>query len=426
MSLSYPDAVKFLYGLRIFGANFGLTSPAALAARVGNPEQHLRFVHVAGTNGKGSTCAMLESIYRAAGLRVGLFTSPHLVSFCERIQVNRRPISEAEVVALVERLQPLMNASAPDHPTFFEVVMVMALLHFAAERCDLVIWETGLGGRLDATNIVTPLACVLTTIDFDHEKWLGHTLAEIAHEKAGIIKRGVPVIAAEGPEEVARVIEHVAMEQQAPLTLVSALDADRLSADGLQVSLSGDHQRLNSALAVSVVRALSQRIPVSRQALHDGLKQVIWPGRLQMIRPRPEQQILLDGAHNPSGAQTLRVALEQNFPGQKTFVLGLLSDKDCAGICRILAPLAARILTTPVDSERSASPVEVAALCRRFAPSADITSCSTLAEAWRLAASDPFIVVTGSLHFLGEVMEMLAPPAHQGERGLNEWVNPRF
>src|SRR5690348_5589553 len=191
--MTYAEAIQFLYSLQLFGANFGLETPRKLAALAGNPQEKLRFIHVAGTNGKGSTCAMLESIYRAAGLRVGLFTSPHLVSFRERIQVNRQLIGEADVVRLVEEMQPWFEEFPKGHhPTFFEAVTVMALRYFGEKKCDLVIWETGMGGRLDATNIVTPLASVITNISFDHQQWLGDTLAKIAGEKAGIIKPGVP------------------------------------------------------------------------------------------------------------------------------------------------------------------------------------------------------------------------------------------
>src|SRR6266487_3702447 len=198
--MTYPEAIQFLYGLRWFGLKLGLENTFKLAALAGNPQDRLRFIHVAGTNGKGSTCAMLESICRAAGLRTGLFTSPHLVSFAERIQVDRQPISQQEVVRLVEELRPLLKTfPSLAHPTFFEVVTIMALRYFAEAQCDIVIWETGLGGRLDATNIVTPLASVITSIALDHEKWLGSTLREIAREKAGIIKPGVPVITSAAP-----------------------------------------------------------------------------------------------------------------------------------------------------------------------------------------------------------------------------------
>ena len=220
--MTYAEAIQFLYGLRLFGAKFGLENTLKLAALAGQPQDRLRFIHVAGTNGKGSTCAMLESIYRTAGLRTGLFTSPHLVSFRERIQVNRRLISEQDVVRLVGEIQTLQSSAgvppaSVSHPdktsrrdacaTFFEVVTVMALKFFAEQKCDLVIWETGLGGRLDATNIVTPLASVITNIALDHEQWLGDTLAKIAAEKAGIIKPGVPVITAADEPEALVVIE---------------------------------------------------------------------------------------------------------------------------------------------------------------------------------------------------------------------------
>ena len=220
--MTYAEAVQFLYDLQMFGAKFGLENTFKLAALAGNPQEKLRFIHVAGTNGKGSTCAMLESIYRAAGLRVGLFTSPHLVSFAERIQVNRQLISESEIVRLVSEIQPLLKQFPADMPpTFFEFVTVMALKYFAEQNCDLVIWETGMGGRLDATNIVTPLASVITNVDLDHQKWLGNTLAEIAAEKAGIIKPGIPVITAANEPEALDVIAKTAREKNSPLTQIS-------------------------------------------------------------------------------------------------------------------------------------------------------------------------------------------------------------
>src|SRR3984957_15077910 len=220
--MTYPEAIQFLYGLQMFGANFGLENTFRLAALAGNPQEKLRFIHVAGTNGKGSTCAMLESIYRAAGLRTGLFTSPHLVSFRERIQVNRQLIPESELVRLVEKIQPLLKQfPADNHLTLFEVVTVMALKFFAEQKCDLVIWETGLGGRLDATNIVTPLASVITNIAFDHQQWLGDTLEKIAAEKAGIIKPKIPIVTATEEPSALDVIEKTAKEKNAPLTKIN-------------------------------------------------------------------------------------------------------------------------------------------------------------------------------------------------------------
>jgi dihydrofolate synthase/folylpolyglutamate synthase len=440
--MTYADAIRFLYSLRWFGAKFGLENTFKLAALAGNPQDRLRFIHVAGTNGKGSTCAMLESIYRAAGLRVGLFTSPHLVSFRERLQVNRRLISEGDVVRLVEGLQPLFKQFSTDHhPTFFEVITVMALKYFAEQKCDLVIWETGLGGRLDATNIVTPLASVITNIAFDHQQWLGDTLEKIAAEKAGIIKPGVPVITATDAPEVRAVIEQAAREKNATLTFVPAGDivrshvpllagrpprADRLKAE-LQtdkaLSLLGDHQQLNAALALATVEVLQKAIPVSDAAIRTGLGTVQWPGRMQLITRPSGQKILLDGAHNVAGVQALRRTLEKQFGGTRpTLVLGVLQDKDWRHICEALAPLAVRIVTVPVASERTANAPELAAACRAANPAAEIFACDSPAAALEKVASDDFVVVTGSLYLVGEALELLGrSPVPGGERGLNEW-----
>jgi dihydrofolate synthase/folylpolyglutamate synthase len=446
----YAEAVKFLYGLRLFGAKFGLENTFQLAVLAGNPQDQLRFIHVAGTNGKGSTCAMLESIYRAAGLRVGLFTSPHLVSFRERIQVNRQLISEEGVVRLVEELQPwLKRFSAHHHPTFFEVVTIMALKFFAEQKCDLVIWETGLGGRLDATNIVTPLASIITNIQFDHQQWLGDTLGKIAAEKAGIIKPGVPVITAEDEPEALAVIEKTAREKNAPLNNVISAEKKlaTLFRDAATLPLLGEHQKLNAALALATVETLQDKIPVNAAAIHTGLETVNWPGRLQLVARPSGQQILLDGAHNVASAKVLREALSGGTPKRElqragsdqpslgsfsaagtgvprklALVLGVLQDKDWPHICETLAPAALRIFTVPVASERTADAGELAAACRAANPAAEITVCDSLRRALELAAGDCFVVVTGSLYLVGEALQQLGlSPATGDERALNEW-----
>jgi dihydrofolate synthase/folylpolyglutamate synthase len=430
--MNYSEAIQYLYGLRLFGAKFGLENTFQLAALAGNPQARLRFIHVAGTNGKGSTCAMLESIYRAAGFRVGLFTSPHLVSFRERIQVNRQLVSEADVVRLVEALQPwLKQFPADHHPTFFEVVTVMALNFFAEQKCDLVIWETGLGGRLDATNIVTPLASVITNIQFDHQQWLGDTLEKIAAEKAGIIKPGVPVITAADEPEALAVIEKTAREKNAPLinvgqasSLSPSQETKKLETGKMPVlPLPGEHQKLNAALALATVETLQRKIPVSAAAIRTGLETVQWPGRLQLVQTESGQAILLDGAHNVAGAKALLSALEKNFTAaRRTLILGVLQDKDWRHICETLAPMAGRIFTVPVASERTADARELAVACRAANPAAEIAACDSLRRALDLAASDRFVVVTGSLYLVGEALELLGlSPATGDERALNEW-----
>src|ERR1700722_13580736 len=350
--MTYPEAIQFLYGLRLFGAKFGLENTFKLAELAGNPQNKLRFIHVAGTNGKGSTCAMLESIYRTAGLGGGFFPSPHLVSFGERIQVNREPISEADIGGLVEEMKSLL-AMFPDdnHPTFFEVVTVMALRYFAERKCDLVVWEAGLGGRLDATNIVTPLVSVITNIQFDHQAWLGDTLARIAGEKAGIIKPRVPVITAVDDPAAFRILFETARQNESPFSLITWTQAEYPPLHGLALPLLGEHQRVNAAVAVHAVKAARKEFPVSDETIRAGLQNVQWPGRLQLVERASGRKLLLDGAHNIGGAESLRVAINTYFSSRHpTLVLGILRDKDCDKICEILAPLAARILLVPVNS----------------------------------------------------------------------------
>jgi dihydrofolate synthase/folylpolyglutamate synthase len=435
--VNYPEAIQFLYGLRLFGAKFGLENTFKLASLAGNPQQKLRFIHVAGTNGKGSTCAMLESIYRAAGLRVGLFTSPHLVSFRERIQVDRQIISENEVVRLVSGLQPLLKQFPEGHhPTFFEVVTFMALNYFAEQDCELVIWETGLGGRLDATNIVMPLASVITNIALDHQQWLGDTLAKIAFEKGGIIKPGIPVVTTVDEPEALTVIKKIALEKQAPLKNAtgdgnSSLNKSAaLLRDTATLSLQGDHQKINAALALATIETLQKEIPVLDEQIRRGLAETFWPGRLQLVERPGGQKILLDGAHNVAGAKVLKETVERDFPdSERTLILGIFEDKDWRHICEILAPLAKNIFTVAISSERTADPNQLAEVCRGMHAKAEVVACHSLKEALLkmgsrgLSPSRNLTIITGSLYLIGEAMELLGlSSCVKSERELNEWT----
>lgn len=423
----YSEAIQFLYSLRLFGAKFGLDNTFKLAELTGNPQNQLRFIHVAGTNGKGSTCAMLESVYRSTGLRVGLFTSPHLVSFRERIQINRQFISEADVMRHVQQLKPLLKEFPEDHhPTFFEVLTVAALNYFAEQKCELVIWETGLGGRLDATNIVTPLASVITNIGIEHSEWLGDTVEKIAGEKAGIIKPGCPVITTATPGHGLEVIASVAREKSSPLTLVGPEQSKYPPLNEIELPLHGPHQRLNAALALATVRVLAEQIPVSDSASRSGLASLDWPGRMHRIQTAAGQTILLDGAHNPDGAEALRIALQEEFPGAKpTMIFGVFRDKDSTSMSHSLAPLAGRILLTPVHSERSEDPARLVHACREVNPLAQIEVCRSLADALQKAANARFVTVAGSLYLVGEAMELLhvSGITDHDEKGLNEWTS---
>jgi dihydrofolate synthase / folylpolyglutamate synthase len=424
--VSYQEAIEFLYDLRWFGVKLGLANTFKLAALTGNPQNGLRFIHVAGTNGKGSTCAMLESIYRRAGLRVGLFTSPHLVSFNERIQVNRRPINDDAVAGLVARVRSLLKEFPEEqHPTFFEVVTLVGLLYFAAQKCDLVVWETGMGGRLDATNIVTPLASVITNVQFDHQKWLGETLGSIASEKAGIIKPGIPVITGAFEPEALHVIVETARHQNAPLTVVMPSERSRPPLDELQLPLPGHHQKMNAAVALDTVRTLADIVPVSEVAIREGLGSVEWAGRLQRLAEPSGRVVLLDGAHNVGGAEMLAAALKEYYPEQRPcLVLGILRDKDWLRMCELLAPLASRILLVPVHSTRSAEPHGLAEACRHANPQARVSEHPTLVAALEDIAEEPFVTIAGSLYLVGEAMELLhvSPAAASSERGLNDWA----
>jgi dihydrofolate synthase/folylpolyglutamate synthase len=321
------------------------------------------------------------------------------------------------VARLTEEIRAAIETLGEEaHPTFFEAVTVMALKYFAEQKCDLVVWETGLGGRLDATNIVTPLASVITNVQLDHQQWLGHTLPEIAREKAGIIKPGVPALTATDDAGALAVIAEAARLQQAPLTVVTEL------LESWEIGLAGEHQKRNAALALAVVRLLQPQIPVSESAVREGLRTIHWDGRLQIVPQAGGRIILLDGAHNPAGAQTLATALQARFKGRApALILGTMADKDYAAICRWLAPAADKIFLSPVASDRGADPQSLADCCRKANAAAEVVVCRNIAHALAQAATEPFVVVTGSIHFVGEAMQELGPASSESERGLNDY-----
>jgi dihydrofolate synthase/folylpolyglutamate synthase len=319
----------------------------------------------------------------------------------------------------------LSHQTGPDHPTFFEVVTVMALKYFAEQKCDLVVWETGLGGRLDATNIVTPLVSVITNIQYDHQKWLGETLASIAAEKAGIIKPGVPVVTGADAPEALRVLAETAQRNGSPFFVVPNSAAQEPPLDTLPLPLMGEHQKRNAAVALQTVRLLRSAIPASEELACHALERVHWPGRLQLVIRPSGQKILLDGAHNVGGVESLINALKQHFPESKpALLLGILQDKDWARMCELLAPLAGRVLLVPVHSERTAGPHGLAEACARENPKLRVSEHASLSAALADAAEEPFVTITGSLYLIGEAMELLhlSPTTAADERGLNEWI----
>jgi dihydrofolate synthase/folylpolyglutamate synthase len=392
--VNYREALAWLYGSQTFGIKLGLDNTRRLLAAAGDPQQRLKFLHVAGTNGKGSTCAMMDAVLRAAGHRTGLYTSPHLADFRERIRVDGAMIPEA---AVAEGLTLLREAAASwDHaPTFFEIATVLAAWWFARGNVEFVVWETGMGGRLDATNAVEPLVSVLTPVGLDHEKWLGGTLPLIAAEKAGILKRGVPAVSAPQAEEVRAVFSTQAAGVGAPLTFVDT------PWESGPVGLAGAHQKWNAALAVAAWRAAGLGIP--DQAVRAGLAGVVWPGRFQRLG----ENLVVDGAHNPAAVAALVATWREAFgEARGRLVFGALRDKDAARILSMLRPIADEIWLVPVSGPRAA-PVALlrpAAEAAGFKVVREATVPAALAAARK--AKSP-VLVTGSLFLAGEVLALL-------------------
>lgn len=394
--MNFTEAVEWLYGTQVHGIRPGLETTWRLVTALGVDPERMKFIHVAGTNGKGSVCAMLDSICRAAGMKTGLFTSPHLITFRERIRVNGELIDEAEVAA---RLTAIRNLSAgwDPAPTFFEITTALALAHFQSARVDVVVLETGMGGRLDSTNIVTPLVSVITPIELDHERWLGATLPEIAAEKAGIIKPVVPVVTAQQPDEVAAVIKHIAFQRGALLHEIQG------PIENVPIGLAGEYQRWNAALAIHALD--HSRLDIPLDAITRGLASVTWPGRFQRVGER----VILDGAHNPAAARCLVKTWREVF-GEKraTLVLGILQDKNQRAICETLLPIAARVICVTVQNPRSIPAEELRETIRSIAPYSASEPAGNLRAAFARANSfaDP-ILVAGSLFLVGEALALL-------------------
>lgn len=416
---------------------------------LGDPHLGLRYVHIAGSKGKGSTAANVDSILRASGLRTGFYTSPHLHTFRERIRIDGQLIAQADVVRLLAQCRPAIEA-VPGITTF-EIMTLLALLHFAQQAVDWVVLEVGLGGRLDATNVVTPAVSVITPISYEHTALLGDTLDLIAREKAGIIKPGVPVVVAPQHAEALVAIEEIAARQQAPLVLAgrdwtwrSIVDSvagqtfavqsasspwDEAHLAALHTPLLGAHQLANATTAIAACAQLArQGAPITDASLQTGLAQVLWPGRLELLTPPPltRPTVVLDSAHNDASARLLRAALAHYFPGQPLrLVLGVSNDKDAAGILAELLPGAERLLLTRSRHPRAADPGELAAVAARYLPAGRIevvaTTPAALARALEQAEPDAVICLTGSLFIAGEGREAWLA-LHPGSLPPGDWA----
>lgn len=426
--MNYSEALAFLDDLQRFGIRLGLENIRRLVGALGRPEATFRSVHVGGTNGKGSTAAFLNGILRAAGFKVGLYTSPHILDFRERILVDDQPVSGQDVASLTTQIAGIIDRLFPppdSSPTFFEAVTALAFLHFARRNVDWGVIEVGLGGRSDATNILRAEVSVITNIELEHQEHLGDSLESIAAEKAGIIpEEGWVVSAAEGAALEA--IGRIAHEKRARLIRVRdeyrvdhlgrseqgetfRLVGRRRAYDSLQVPLMGRHQVLNATTAVAAAELLEERgFAVGEARIREGLVSARCPGRLQVVSTRP--RILVDGAHNPAGMRVLRAFLEEEkLPGRIVVIFGVLKDKAWEQMLEILAPLASTVILTRPESDRGARPKELATVASAYFQEVEIaeTMPEALAMARTLVTADETILVTGSIYTIAACLRAL-------------------
>jgi len=400
------ETLRWLTGLRNLGSRLGVDRMRLLAARLGRPERAAPCFHVAGTNGKGSVCAMIEAIQRAQGRRVGLYTSPHLVAIGERIQVDRAPLSDDAVVAHAEALRPhyeAIRAADPEAaPTFFELITAAAFVEFAARRVDVAVLETGLGGRLDATNVCAPEVCVITSIGLDHQEYLGPTHAAIAGEKAGIIKSGVPCVVGDVPPEAEAVIVARARAVGAPLHFVR----DRFTQGLPETSLPGEHQRRNAGAALLACE-LAARLPIDDAKARAALRAVEWAGRWQSHRLADGRRLIVDGSHNEEGARVVEPLLAA-LPAP-VVILGALGSDRARPLVEVAARHAAGLVLVRPDNERACSLDELAALVPAgFNGSVRRATVAELFPAPATCVADgETLVVLGSLYLVGEVLARL-------------------
>lgn len=419
--MSYASTLEYIHSVKWQGSKPGLSRTRTLLAALGNPERSLKFVHIAGTNGKGSTAACLASCLHAAGYRVGLYTSPYINRFNERLQVDGVPIPDADLEALVDQIRPAADAME-DSPTEFELITALGFLYFAQEHCDIVVLEVGLGGALDSTNVIgPPEAAVITALGLDHMAQLGNSLAEIAQAKAGIIKEGCPVISYGGVPEADAVIAETCRRKGASLHQVdfsqltlrpSTLSGSRFDFGPLRdlsLPLLGSYQPNNAAVAITTLQVLAGAgwlIPDA--AIREGLAAVQWPGRFELLRSEPP--FLLDGSHNPPGMEATAQSLRDRFPGQKfTFLISVMADKDVTGILRPILPLAREFVAVRANLPRAMPAEQLAGRIRSLGGQAETapTIPEGVARVLELAGKTGPACALGTLYFSADVRQAL-------------------
>ena len=417
------DAIAYIHSNTWTRHAPGLERMRELCRRLGDPQKSLRFLHVAGTNGKGSVCAMLDAVLRTAGYRVGLFTSPYLVSFNERIRLNGQPIPDAELAEITARIRPIAD-SMTDVPTEFELITAIGLAFFARHACDFVVFEVGMGGRLDSTNILAPeevAVSVITGIAMDHTAYLGDTPEKIAAEKAGIIKPGCDTVLYHQRRDVEEVVTDACRHAGSPMTVTDPDSLEVLSTgrDGqnfmyrgegpYHINLLGHYQLSNALTALDIAAVLRRRgWPISREAVMQGMREAVWPARMELARRSPD--VILDGGHNPQCMGAIRQALEELYPGKKIlFLVGVLEDKDYHAMVGQLLPLARAFITITPDSQRALQAQALADYLR--GEGAEAHSCETVEQgmekALSMAGPEDVVCVCGSLYMIGEARHVL-------------------
>ena len=425
------DPLQYLLTLEKFGIKFGLANIQTLTAALGNPQTHFKSILIAGTNGKGSVTAMTDCALRTSGVKVGRYTSPHLVRLEERFVVDGAAVDTAVLAGLIEEIRQLIEdliakGSLESPPTFFEVTTAIAFEMFRRAGLEVAVLEVGLGGRLDSTNVVEPIAAAITSIDFDHEQYLGNTLAAIAAEKAGVIRRDIPVVVGPVPTEARDVL--VSMCEMAGATFIDADAGVRIestSEDGrtsirlttamrdygwITLGLRGDHQVPNALVTVRLLEELERVLPITPAAIIAGLRDVRWAGRLQMIEVAGGRRVLLDAAHNPAGAWALASYLKREFPEPLPIVFGALRDKDVSLMLKALLPAASTIVMTEPATPRAHSAEELAAIARKLSPAAKIAVEPDPVRALELAWTHcPVVCAAGSIFLVGNLLASIGP-----------------
>jgi dihydrofolate synthase / folylpolyglutamate synthase len=420
----YHETLDYLYGLEKFGMVFGLDNVKWILRLIGNPQNFFKTVHIAGTNGKGSVASMISTTLQASGLKAGAYTSPHLISFTERITVNETPITEDEVVELTRMIRARIDEEDKDRAfTFFDFTTALAFQHFKNQGVEVAVVEVGLGGRLDSTNVVQPLVSVITNVEFDHQEYLGNTIEEIAREKAGVIKDGVPVVTGAGGA-ARRVIGEAAADRAVLYVLgedfsfrkeaeqTMSYKGINVSFDSLRISLRGDHQLFNASLALCALEVLATGgLSIDENSIRQGLSTTKWPGRLELIPESPGRPaVLLDGAHNPDGARTLAAFLRTHFGEKnKILVFGVMKDKEYPEMLSELLPLVNAVILTKPEIARSALPSEVAP----YAPGAILTDSvrDAIRRAFETTGEKDLVIIAGSFYTIGEAKRLLDEPA---------------